>query len=182
MPAPDAVQHPAFAPWRPWAQTVSDTGLTMPGIYAIAVSGADLDGTEYTLRSEIQYFGMTLSRGGLISRLRQFHGALFGQDGPHGGAWRFRFDYPNAIWVMDHFFVSVACYDCDPNRHTPENLRTMGRVLEREYLCFADYKERFGQLPRYNDTALRPRKYSGEGPNVGIPAEGCLSRTSPAIR
>jgi hypothetical protein len=35
----------------------------------------------------------------------------------------------------------------------------MGNVARFEYLCFAEFAERFGRLPRFNDKANAP-KYS----------------------
>jgi hypothetical protein len=139
--------------------------MERPGIYAIAISNEDLSGSAFSIRREICYFGMTVSKGGLASRLNHFHGALFGADGPHGGAWRVKFDYPNAKHYKGRFFVSVAPFDCNPTRKSSSDLRQMGKVLAAEYICFAEYMDAFGHLPRYNDPDLRPKKYFGVGPN-----------------
>ena len=159
-------QSPPFTDWQPWGEYSQIPRLERPGIYAIAISDEDIGGSAFSLCPEIRYFGMTISRGGLASRLSQFHGALFGNDGPHGGAWRFKFDYPNAKYVIDKFFVSVARFDCNPTRKNASDLRIIGKVLAFEYACFADYLEVFEHLPKYNDTKLRPQKYFGFGPNL----------------
>ncbi len=159
---------PPFTAWQPWGDYAKIPQIQRPGIYAVAISETDLSGLPFSIRPEIRYFGMTLSQGGLAGRLSQFHRALFGHDGPHGGAWRFRFDYPNAKHAIDHFFVSVARFDCDPTRKRASDLRIMGEVLALEYVCFADYFEVAGHLPKYNDPKMRSPKYFGIGPNLSF--------------
>ncbi len=159
---------PSFTDWRPFKECSNIPHIDRPGVYAIAISDIDISGSAFSLRPEIRYFGMTISKGGLANRLSQFHGALFGKDGPHGGAWRFKFDYPNAAHLLDYFFVSVVRFDCSPTRNTSNDLREMGKVLSLEYVCFADFMDIFGHLPKYNDKSLRPKKYYGIGPNQAL--------------
>jgi hypothetical protein len=163
--------HVKFTNWQRWTECFNISQIEQPGVYAIALSDIDLGGSTFSICPEIRYFGMTVSKGGLASRLSQFHGALFENDGPHGGAWRFRFDYPNAIIAVDKFFVSVACFDCNPARKAASDLREMGRIVGFEYLCFADYLDLYGHLPKYNDTKLRPKKYFGIGPNLSFSSD-----------
>ncbi|WP_148300341.1 hypothetical protein [Holophaga foetida] len=162
------VHHPTFSDWQPWSELCKITKLDQPGVYAIGVSDEDLSNRKFSICPEIRYFGMTISKGGLASRLSQLHGALFDKNGPHGVAWRFRFDYPNAVHSIERFFISVARFDCNPKMKTPGDLRMMGKVLEFEYACFSDYMEVFGHIPKYNDTDLRPKKYYGIGPNLSF--------------
>ena len=68
---------PTFTHWQRWTECFSIPQIDLPGVYAIAVSDVDISGSGFSIRLEIRYFGMTVSKGGLASRLSQFHGALF---------------------------------------------------------------------------------------------------------
>lgn len=49
-------------------------------------------------------------------------------------------------------------FKCDVNSNTVEDLLIMGKVAEYEYICFAEYRKRFGILPEFNNKKLSPKK------------------------
>jgi len=74
----------------------------------------------------------------------------FGKTG-HGGADRFGFKYEKYQDLVDKLFVSVCSFECDVISNSPKDLRIMGDVAKFEYDCFAEYAERFGNLPEFNN-------------------------------
>jgi hypothetical protein len=130
--------------------------LHLPGVYALAISEVDLTGSAYSLIPEIKYFGMTNAKKGLASRLNQFNNVINDING-HGGAWRFRFDFPEGTSILPLLFVSVAPFPCNVTTNQPDDLRLMGKVCEFEYACFADYVHAYKSLPKYNDKKKSPK-------------------------
>jgi hypothetical protein len=129
-----------------------------PGVYALAISVKNIAGTPFDYRKEIVYFGFTNSAGGLRSRLNAFNNTLRDKSGPgHGGAERFRYDYKNGDALAKKLYVAVWPFKCNVSSNTPRDLRTMGAVVRAEYLAFAEYVERFGALPKYNDKKNSPK-------------------------
>jgi len=80
----------SFSQWSRCQDRNTLPDLQYPGVYAIALSNDDISGKPFSWRPEIIYFGMTNSKGGLKSRLRQFENTIIGKNG-HGGAHRVRF-------------------------------------------------------------------------------------------
>ena len=76
---------PKFSKWASWSERNKLDGIKYPGVYALAVSEIDLSNKKYSVRKEIECFGMTNSIGGLKSRLKQFDNTIIGKSG-HGGA------------------------------------------------------------------------------------------------
>lgn len=60
-----------FSNWRPWKNRGDLHGLGYPGVYAIAISAAELTATPSSWRAEIVYIGMTNAAAGLKGRLQQ---------------------------------------------------------------------------------------------------------------
>ena len=52
---------------------------------------------------------------------------------------------------MGRLYVAVVSFPCDPKTNAPNDLRAMGEVAKFEYVCFAKFVEKFGQLPEFND-------------------------------
>ncbi len=146
-----------FTIWTKWEDRNKLEGLEYPGIYAIAFSDDNLINKKYFLCSEIIYFGMTNSKGGLRSRLQQFDNTIIGKTG-HGGAHRVRYKYPNYQELVEKLYVSVCSFPCEVTSNTPKDLRIMGEVTKYEYKCFADYVEKYHRLPEFNDKKLSPKK------------------------
>jgi len=147
-----------FSQWIKWKDRNSLNGIKYPGIYCISISEKDLSGQNFEWISKITYVGMTNSKAGLKGRLKQFDNTIIGKTG-HGGADRFRFKYENYQELVDKLYVSVCSFECDVKSNTPKDLRIMGEVAKFEYDCFAEYVEKFGDLPEFNNKSKSP-KYS----------------------
>jgi len=93
---------------------------------------------------------MTNSVAGLRGRLQQFENTIIGKSG-HGGADRFRYDFPDHRLLKPFIFVAAMPIECDVTSNKPESLLAMGTVAMAEYECFAQYVELHGELPKYNN-------------------------------
>lgn len=148
-----------FSAWYPWNQCREIPQSGCPGVYAIARSHQSLAGKAFAFRENIIYFGMTNAASGLQGRLQQFDNTISGKRLAHGGADRVRHGYARYNRLAPQLYVSIARFACDPKSNLPDDLRKMGNVARFEYVCFAEFVERFGRLPRFNDKANAP-KYS----------------------
>ena len=146
-----------FTLWARWADRGSLADLSLPGVYALAVSANDLSGAAFSWLPESVYVGMTNAKGGLKSRLGQFENTIKGGDG-HGGAHRVRFKHPDYVELKASLYVSVCAFRCDVTSEEPADLRIMGDVVKHEYECFAVFREKFGALPEFNDKKRSPKK------------------------
>lgn len=146
-----------FTEWLGWADRSSLPGLSLPGVYAIAISVKDISHAPFSWSQDIAYIGMTNSKGGLRQRLGQFDQTIKGRSG-HGGAERFRFKHAHHEELPHALFVAVRPFECDVDSNAPSDLRTMGEVAAFEYECFAQYVEVFGRLPEFNDKQRSPKK------------------------
>ena len=144
--------------WHRWARRDGVPALGRPGIYIIAKSEQDLSGQDFEWIEEIIYIGMTNSRGGLRSRLRQFDQTLKGNI-KHGGADRVLYRYRDYEGLVAGLYVAVLPVECDVKSNQPQDLRRMGDILRLEFYCFAEYAERYGRLSEFNDKKASP-KYS----------------------
>jgi hypothetical protein len=159
-----------FSTWHPWGQRGDLPQSRCPGVYAIARSRRHLSDKSFTLRADIIYFGMTNAISGLQGRLQQFDNTISGKRLAHGGADRVRHGYTSYSRLIPQLYVSVAQFACDPTSNRPADLRKMGSVARFEYLCFAEFVERFGRLPRFNDKAVRLTRFIHEGADFGTSA------------
>ena len=114
------------------------------------MSNKDISNAPFDWIEEIVYFGMTNSVGGLKLRLKQFDNTVSGKEG-HGGGERVRYKYGNYTELIKRLSVSVSPIQCDVKSNKAEDLLKMGEVAYWEYYCFAEYVERFGRLPEFND-------------------------------
>jgi hypothetical protein len=146
-----------FSNWTCWNERNSLPNISYPGIYAIAISSDNISKLPYKIIKSIAYFGMTNSKGGLRSRLRQFDHTIAGRTG-HGGAKRFRFKYNDYNKLSKNLYVSVCPFICDVKSNEANDLLIMGKVAEFEYKCFAGYVKKFKRLPEFNDKKLSPKK------------------------
>jgi hypothetical protein len=145
--------------WVKWCDRNNLSGIKSPGVYVIAISNRNISKRSFSWRKEIVYIGVTISKGGLQSRLQQFDNTLNWKKG-HGGAERFRKIHRHYNKLVSKLFVSVNYTECNvkPNPPTPPNLRLMGKVLQQEYECFAVFVEKFKEWPRFNDKKNSPKK------------------------
>ncbi len=146
-----------FTNWVKWEDRNELEGIKYPGIYCIAVSEKILN--KFNFIQELEYIGMTNSKGGLRSRLRQFDATIKKIRTHHGGADRFLYKYENYDEVKDTIYVAICPFKCNTKKPLPEDLRIMGEVAKFEYDCWAIYIENNGRYPRFNDMCNAP-KYS----------------------
>jgi len=147
-----------FSKWFKFDQRKEIKNIQYPGVYAIAISARNIAGIPFNYRKEIVYFGMTNSKGGLRGRLNAFNNTLRDKSGPgHGGAERFRYDYKDGDVLAKKLYVAVCSFKCDVDSIARKDLVTMGDVVRSEYMALANYAERFGVLPKYNDKKNSPK-------------------------
>ena len=110
-----------FTNWLKWEDRNKLEGINYPGIYCIAVSRKSLN--TFSFIPELEYIGMTNSKGGLKSRLRQFDDTIKLKRTNHGGADRFLYQYENYEEVKDNIYVAICSFECDSmaTRYTIEN-------------------------------------------------------------
>lgn len=147
-----------FSNWAKWDNRLFLLkDLHFPGVYALLISEGDMEGRPFDWQKEIVYFGMTNSVTGLKGRLSQFNNTLRDKRG-HGGGERFRFDHEDGDDLAKKLFVSVCPFACEGRENTPTNLRVFGQVAMAEYIAFAEYVDKFGALPKYNDKKASPKR------------------------
>ncbi len=146
-----------FTNWFKWVDRNSLEGIKYPGIYCIAVSSKSLNAFDFI--PELEYIGMTNSKGGLKSRLRQFDATIKKIRTHHGGADRFLYAYQNYDEVKSNIYVAIRPFECNIKNPLPKDLRIMGEVAKCEYDCWAIYIEKNGKYPKFNDMSNAP-KYS----------------------
>lgn len=138
-----------FTNWTKWQNRNELANNKYPGVYAIALSDMDINGSQFNWIKEIIYIGMTNSNGGLLSRLARFDHTLRGGKG-HVGAKHFLLKYPNASELISSLYVAVKSFECDTRINSVKDLLVMGKVAECEYIAFGEYVRRFGYLPELN--------------------------------
>lgn len=148
-----------FSDWLSWNERKQIQGKYCPGVYVVALSERDFEGKPFSWRREIIYIGVTNSVGGLTGRLGNFDDTISGKRCTHGGADRVRFKHRKYHELVPKLYVSVVSFECNVSSKLPDDLRKMGKVVEFEYRCFAQYAEKFGKLPEFNDMKASP-KYS----------------------
>lgn len=148
-----------FSRWTFWSDRNELPGIDCPGVYAVALSRTSLAGKPFRWTPNIVYIGMTCAKGGLKSRLGQFEATIAGRRTLHGGADRVRFKHRVYGTFAARAYVAIWTVKCSPSVVTPQSLRALGRVAELEYTCWAQFFEKFGTLPEFNDRARSP-KYS----------------------
>lgn len=141
-----------FSKWYRWKNRLEISNLYLPGVYALSISEENLESSKFNLHENICYFGVTISVSGLKGRLKQFDNAIKnGIWNIHGGAERLRFKYNNYDELIPKLFVSVRSFDCNVRSNDPNTLLIKGKIVEFEYVCFAEYVKNFGKLPEFND-------------------------------
>lgn len=147
-----------FSKWQLFSEVESAAISQQKGLYAFAISARPL--TVFNVEDRaIVYFGMTNSKGGLRSRLRQFRSTLFEEKDGHGGALRFRFEHSkNLSKLRKCLYFAVCEYKAPSNHSAVDELKLMGEVAKAEYVAFARYFEKYGCLPKYNDMKRSPKK------------------------
>ncbi|MCI0449992.1 MAG: hypothetical protein L0Y79_09465 [Chlorobi bacterium] len=149
-----------FSKWHKWLDRSQINNLNYPGVYVLSYSEEDISNVKFSFIEDIIYVGVTNSLKGLKSRLKQFDDTIKNLDlwDIHGGAERVRFAYRDYIKLISKLYVSIYFFKCDVGLKKAEDLRIMGEVVKLEYDCFAEYVEKYGILPRFNDMKRSPKK------------------------
>lgn len=147
-----------FTEWSAWGNRDDLKDIKCPGIYVIRISIKNIHGRKFTWHKEIVYVGMTNGITGLKGRLKAFDNTINGKRG-HGGADRFRYKHQNYNSLVKKLFVSIAPFPGDVTSNLPKDLLVMGNVAKFEYQCFAQYVEKYGVLPEFNNKK-ESKKYS----------------------
>jgi hypothetical protein len=153
-----------FSPWFRWNERGQYPGIKFPGIYVVAISKDDISETEFSIRKEIIYVGMSNAVKGLEGRLKNFDNTIqyLVKPSQHGGADRVRYKHQNYKSLVKKLYVSLRHFPCYPANETATDLRTMGKVANAEYQCMAQCVEELGALPEFNrkkESAKYSRSY-----------------------
>ena len=80
------------------------------------------------------------------------------------------FKHPDYSRFSKRAYVAVAPFKCDPGSRSPRDLRIMGEVARFEFLCFAEFAAKFGDLPAFNrpsaEKSSRAKRASGSARGV----------------
>ncbi len=132
--------------------------LSYPGVYIVCKTNKNIDGNDFSWFEDIVYIGMTNSKNGLKGRLKQFDNTISKKQKDHGGAQRVLYKHPTYDNLVKNLFVSIRPFECNVSSNNTEDLRIMGKVSEFEYICFAEYVEKFKRLPEFNDKKRSPKQ------------------------
>jgi hypothetical protein len=144
--------------WHRWSDRNKIVNKNQPAIYFIAHSEKDISGNDFSLIKEIIYIGMSISIRGLKGRLDQFEAAMKGKNGVHGGAERVRVKYEDPEEFFKKAYISAKIFKLSNTRDTANDWRIKGDCVGQEYKSFADYMDRFGCLPEFNDQKRSKKK------------------------
>mgnify|MGYP003627092980 FL=1 len=142
--------------WKRWIDKNSIPNLNEPGIYFITHSKKDLTKNEFSITGEIVYIGMSISKKGTKGRLQQFERGMKGKIGIHGGAERVKFKHSDENLFFKDTFISVESFVLTDDEVF--NWKQKGNCVKHEYVRFADYLEKFGKLPEFNDQKRSKKK------------------------
>lgn len=149
-------KSPSPSAWVRWRDR-EELQCAFPGVYILARSAHSLAGKPFSWTPEIIYVGMTNGAAGLRGRLAQFDQTVSGRRLSHGGADRVRFKHNDYGRLCRALYVSVIAFKCDPTSQAPSDLRVMGEVAKMEFTCLAEYAQRFGRLPQFNNKTTSPK-------------------------
>ena len=145
--------------WVNWKNRNQLSKLDQPGVYYLAHSTKNFSKMSFEIIEDIIYIGMTISQRGLKGRFSQFSTSMNGTINRHGGGDRIYFRHKNSISkFLDNLYVSVQQFPVSKNRDLPSDWRMKGKCVKQEYVGFADYIDKFKQLPEFNDHKRSPKK------------------------
>ena len=147
-----------FSNWSSWKNRNELKNIQCPRVYVIRISLRNIANRKFSWHKEIVYIGMTNGISGLKGRLKAFDNTIKGKRG-HGGADRFRYKHQSYSQLVKKLYVSVAPFKADVTSITPKDLIVMGNVAKFEYQCFAQYVDKYSDLPEFNNKKLS-KKYS----------------------
>ncbi len=144
--------------WVKWDNIASIPNIKQPGIYFLTHTKTNIDGQDFKMLQEIIYIGMTISKKGVKGRLYQFERAMKGINGVHGGAERVRFKHKKHKSLLGNLYVSIRLFPVSEEQNDPKDWRQKGECVKHEYVSFADYINKYNQLPEFNDQQKSPKK------------------------
>lgn len=126
-----------------------------PGVYILAYTNKNLGGKSINI-NDIFYVGMSNSRRGIKSRLKQFIDGI-NKNRSHSAGMRFYKKYAlgvpfNRLKRKETFFVQSLSLPCNviKEERNAEDLRKMGKVTKLEYDLLAHIKEKTEKEPELN--------------------------------
>jgi hypothetical protein len=137
-----------FSPWYKWENKSKYDKKYCPGIYLLAITTKDLEGTKPKW-TDVVYIGRTTSKGGLTSRWQQFASSTRGKGGHSGGYTIYEHLGHYKKWRKT-LYVSAMGIKCDVTSQKPNDYRKMGWIAFLEYDAFAKYARAVGGHPKYN--------------------------------
>ncbi|MBO8256383.1 MULTISPECIES: hypothetical protein [Providencia] len=157
----DIYSQVSYGKWCAWKDRLQLENITMPGIYAIIRTSNDYSGKNFCWTDPISYIGMTVSKGGLASRLYQFQNSIIGKTGHSGGNTIKKYcddynighyDLENQQWSDGHkLFVCIHPVIINKEDSFPEVLIKKGIVANLEYLALSKFAALHNnKLPEYN--------------------------------
>tara|TARA_R110001599_G_scaffold150929_4_gene335460 strand:- start:91850 stop:92293 length:444 start_codon:yes stop_codon:yes gene_type:complete len=144
--------HFNFTSWIKFEERNNLSISKIPGVYLICISDQEIAGNPFDWMSEICYIGMSVSNGGLKSRLDTCRRAIINGKSKHSGGKKIQKAYPNYEELKSKLYLSVQKFDInpEPKKTNADTLRQLGEVVKHEYICLAKYLDKFGQYPRFN--------------------------------
>ncbi len=82
---------------------------------------------------------------------------MVGMDGIHGGAERVRFKHKNPEEFFNHAYIYVKAFPLKEDNDV-YNWKQKGECVKHEYVSFANYLEKHGVLPEFNDQKKSRKK------------------------
>ncbi len=143
--------------WIHWKNRNQILDIRQPGIYFIAYSLNDMSNHDFKFQKEIVYIGMSISKKGVLGRLYQFKRAMEGKNGIHGGAERVRFKHKNYLHFFENCYLYVDTFVLS-EKDEVFNWKQKGECVKQEYVSFANYFEKHGELPEFNDQKRSKKK------------------------
>ncbi len=137
--------------WTELTNPIKDIKKKDPGVYLISWYEKELEGEKVQLK-DVYYIGMTNSKGGVKSRLKQFwNGITKGRSHSGGNRWYINNgEYKSSDNKKFYYaYVQIEC-TVDKEERNAADLRKMGNVTKLEYEMMALYKESENKEPAGN--------------------------------
>ena len=137
-----------FINWFKWENRTIIPNIQYPGVYLIAITNGNIENT-YPKWQDVDYIGMSNSRGGLNSRWNQFNRSIRGKDGHSGGKTIYESLGDYSSWNMNLYVASMSM-KCNTENPSNNDYIKMGLVAFFEYEAFALYYSETGGHPKFN--------------------------------
>lgn len=153
--------------WVNWKERKKLPHLSDPGIYFIAfpLNGqSDEDfhkeflNKDFKICKQIIYIGMSIAKKGVGGRLNQFENTMKGNARVHGGADRVRFKHKSHEIFFKKAIISIKSFPISTGGNISTDLRIKGECVKHEFVSFAEYFDKFNELPEFNDHKKSKKK------------------------